>query len=63
MTREERIAAIVEAIASQPHAWMLAPKARRQIAEVAIDAADATREPDEAICKTWGIIYLTPLAV
>ncbi len=46
MTREERIAAIVEAIAQQgKYAWMLAPKARRQIAEVALDAADATRPP------------------
>ena len=46
MTREERLRAIVEAIASQPHAWMLAPKARQQIAEAALDEADRTREPD-----------------
>ena len=46
MTREERLAAIVEAIGRQGrYAWMLAPKARRQIAETALDTADATRLP------------------
>ena len=43
MSRAERIQEIVDAIGLLKYAWMLAPKARQQIAEVALDAADATR--------------------